>query len=63
MHYNNVNEFKSFTWEDKYTLLQAENARLKRQLRKAFDAMHEWKEQALYFQAERDHYREGAKRD
>lgn len=43
---------------DKYFLLQAENKRLKRQLRKAFDAMYYWKEQALYFQAERDCQRE-----
>jgi hypothetical protein len=48
----------TLSFEDKYVLLQAENARLKRQLRKAFDAMYFWKEEALFSQAERDGYRE-----
>jgi hypothetical protein len=47
-----------FSLEDKYVLLQAENARLKRQLGKAYEAMYHWKEQALFFQAEQDLYRE-----
>jgi hypothetical protein len=50
----------AFTLRDKYVLLQAENARLKRQLGKAYEAMYSWKEKALYFQAERDRYREQA---
>jgi hypothetical protein len=48
----------AFTLRDKYVLLQAENARLKRQLGKAYEAMYSWKAKALYFQAERDRYRE-----
>jgi hypothetical protein len=48
----------SFTLQDKYVLLQAENARLKRQLGKAVDSMYYWKEKALFFQAERDYYKE-----
>jgi len=43
---------------DKYVLLQAENSRLRRQLRKAHEAMKYWKELSLYFQDERDYYRE-----
>ncbi len=50
----------SFTLQDKYVLLQAENARLKRQLGKAYEAMYSWKEKALCFRAERDHYKEQA---
>lgn len=49
-----------FTFIDKYVLLQAENARLKRQLGKAVDNMCYWKEKALFFQAERDCYRDQA---
>ena len=51
----------TFTLQDKYVLLQAENARLKRQLGKAVENMYYWKEKALFFQAERDYYceREG----
>lgn len=45
---------------DKYVLLQAENARLKRQLGIAYAKMYDWKEEALFAQAERDHYRERA---
>jgi hypothetical protein len=48
------------TLHDKYVLLQAENARLKRLLGNAYDAMYSWKEEALFAQAERDHYREQA---
>jgi len=50
----------TFTLEDKNVLLRAEIARLKRQLGKAHEALRYWKDQALYFQAERDHYREQA---
>jgi hypothetical protein len=48
----------TFTLEDKNVLLRAEIARLKRQLGKAHEALRYWKDQALYFKAERDRYRE-----
>ena len=43
---------------DKYTLLQAENLRLRRAIRKLGDAFSYWKELALQYQAERDIYQE-----
>ena len=39
------------------TLLE-ENKRLKQQMQKLCAALIYWREEALYFQAERDHYRE-----
>lgn len=48
----------TFTLEDKNVLLRAEIARLKRQLGKAHECIFYGKEKALYFQAERNHYRE-----
>ena len=48
----------TFTLEDKNVLLRSEIVRLKRQLGKAHEALRYWKYQALYFQAERDRYRE-----
>ena len=50
----------TFSLEDKNVLLRAEIARLKRQLDKAHEALRYWKDQSLYFQAERDRYREQA---
>jgi len=50
----------TLTLEDKNVLLRAEIARLKRQLGKAHEALRYWKDQSLYFQAERDRYREQA---
>ena len=52
-----------FTLDDKNVLLRAEIARLKRQLGKAHECIFYWKEKALYFQAERDHYREQARKE
>ena len=46
------------TLRDKYILLQAENARLKRQLSNAVNSIYYWKEKALFFQGERDYYKE-----
>lgn len=53
----------TFTLEDKNVLLRTEIARLKRQLGKAHECIFYWKEKALYFQAERDHYRELAQEE
>jgi len=39
---------------DKYVLLQAENQKLRRALRKLGEAFHYWKELALQYQADRD---------
>jgi len=46
------------TLQDKYVLLQAEFARLKRRLNTANENTHYWREKALFFQAERDVFRE-----
>lgn len=46
------------TPSDKNVLLQAENLRLRRALRKLGDAFRYWKELALQYQAERDILRE-----
>ena len=46
------------TLSDNYILLQAENAKLKRQLNDAVSSIYYWKEKALFFQGERDYYRE-----
>jgi hypothetical protein len=48
----------TFTFEDKNVLLRADIAWLKRQLRKAHKALRYRVDQALYFQAEQDRYRE-----
>jgi hypothetical protein len=53
----------TLTLQDKYILLQAENARLKRQLGKAVDVMYYWKEKALFFQGEREYYKEARRGD
>ena len=54
----NVIPMISLTLQDKYVLLQAENARLKRQLGKAVDSIYYWKEKALFFHVELGYYRE-----
>jgi hypothetical protein len=41
--------------------LSEENKRLKRDIGKLYSALDYWKDQALYFQSERDYYRELAK--
>lgn len=48
----------SLARSDSHVRLQAENVKLKLQLRKAFAAVYFWKEEALFAQAERDFYRE-----
>ena len=44
----------TLTLQGKYVLLQAENAKLRRILRKVGDAFSFWRELALHCQAERD---------
>lgn len=48
---------KGLSFKDKYVLLQGENQRLKKQIGKLCEALRDWRERALFFQAERDHYR------
>jgi hypothetical protein len=45
---------------DKYVALQFENQNLKNRILQIGAALHEWRERALFFQAERDHYKEQA---
>jgi len=50
----------SLSLQDKYVLIQGENQKLRRKIERLCESLRDWRERALYFQAERDHYREQA---
>ena len=58
LNFKKVISMSTFSLQDKYVLLHAENIKLRRQLGKAHEALRYWKELSLHYQAERDYYQE-----
>lgn len=48
---------RRLSFADKYFLIQGENQKLRRHIDRLCEALRDWKERALYFRAERDHYK------